>query len=371
MSPRADTETAPFLTRATQRLLPPEETMLRAVRKRDATFEGIFIFGVRTTGVFCRPGCPARAPKPENVAYFADARAALEAGYRACRRCHPLERTGRTPDWLRSLLEEVEAAPEQRFTDADLRERGLTPERVRRWFLREHGMTFHAYQRSRRLGLALDRLEDGADILETGLDHGFDSASGFAEAVSRVTGVAPGRARKEAHLVVRRLSTPLGTMVAAADDRSVHLLDFADPERIESQLRRLAQLSGLPYVPGRNDTIDQLTDELDEYFDGERTRFEVPLTLHGTPFQRKVWTALRRIRPGKVRAYGELADAVGRPGAVRAVGRANGDNRCAILVPCHRVVGADGTLTGYGGGLWRKRWLLEHEGWSGPTPPVR
>ena len=147
--------------------LPSRTEMLEAFQTRNATYDGVFYTAVRTTGIFCRPVCPARRPKPENVEFFVSARDALYSGYRPCRRCRPLEPTGSPPVWLRGLLDELDAEPERRWTDQDLRDRGLHPDRVRRWFQRHHGMTFHAYGRARRLGLALEKIREGSGVSTT------------------------------------------------------------------------------------------------------------------------------------------------------------------------------------------------------------
>jgi len=336
--------------------------MLAAFERRDGGYEGIFIVAVRTTGIFCRPTCPARRPRPENVEFFADPPAAAAAGYRPCLRCRPLERAGTPPEWLRGLLEALEAAPGRRWRDRDLRELGMDPTRVRRWFLREHGVTFHAYQRARRLGAALGRLGRGREITDTAFASGYESESGFRDAFQKLFGAPPGASRGRTHLVVSRLSTPLGTMVAATSDEALYLLEFADRRRLAGQIDRLRRHVDAAFVPGESDVAERTRRELEEYFAGERRSFDVPLVVPGTPFQREVWEALRDIPHGSVRSYAEQARAIGRPSAVRAVGRANGDNRIGILIPCHRVVGADGALVGYGGSLWRKRALLELEG---------
>jgi AraC family transcriptional regulator of adaptative response/methylated-DNA-[protein]-cysteine methyltransferase len=222
-------------------------------------------------------------------------------------------------------------------------------------------MTFHAYQRARRLGAALGQLRHGEDLTMVALDHGYESLSGFREAFQSIFGEAPGRARDSRQAWVTRLLTPLGPMVAAATDRGVCLLEFADRRMLETQLKRLSRCLRARFAPGSNDLLGQMDDELRRYFDGTLVEFTVPLETPGTDFQREVWNVLRAIPYGETRSYAEQARALGRPDAVRAVGRANGDNRVAIVVPCHRVVGSDGQLTGYGGGLWRKRSLLDHE----------
>jgi AraC family transcriptional regulator of adaptative response/methylated-DNA-[protein]-cysteine methyltransferase len=192
-------------------------------------------------------------------------------------------------------------------------------------------------------------------------DHGYESLSGFREAFGRIYGDAPGRARDLPHVLVTRLLTPVGPLIAGATDEGIRMLQFGEQERLESQLRASSRRIGGTFVPGTNAMLERLDVELKEYFDGRRTEFEVPLILDGTEFQKAAWQSLCAIPYGETRSYAEQARSIGRPKAVRAVGRANGDNHITIVIPCHRVVGADGKLTGYGGGLWRKQALLEHE----------
>ncbi|MEJ2287772.1 MAG: methylated-DNA--[protein]-cysteine S-methyltransferase [Deinococcales bacterium] len=341
--------------------LPPRPAMLRAMQARDATFDGVFFVAVRTTGIFCRPSCPARKPKPENVVFFGSAKEALSSGFRPCHRCHPLEPVGRTPDAIRRLLDELEADPGRRIRDRDLRARGLEPDRVRRWFKKHHGMTFHAYQRGRRLAKAIHALAAGAPVTDAAFDHGFDSLSGFQEALRNATGRTASASRDAVVVHVSRVTTPLGPMLLGTTDEAVCLLEFTDRPMLETQLGRLSRRLDAVFVPGANEVGRALEAELDAYFRGDRTHFETPLLTLGTAFQERVWEELRSIPYGATRSYGEQARRIGAPKAVRAVARANGDNRLAILIPCHRVIGADGKLVGYGGGLWRKRYLLELE----------
>lgn len=343
--------------------LPSEAEMYDATLRRDASYEGVFILAVKTTGIFCRPTCTARKPNRENVEYFGSTRDAVLAGYRACKRCRPLEAAGSTPDWLRPLLEKVEEDPTRRWRDQDLRNFDLDPIRVRRWFQSHHGMTFHAYERSRRLGAALGRIKRGDELTATGFRHGFESDSGFRDAFERVFGTTPGKSRNGngKPITMTRLVTPLGPMVAASVDAGVCMLEFPDRRMLETQLKRMKRWYGGPITPGDSDHLAQLDDELQRYFKGELTRFTVPLDCTGTEFQMQAWLALMKIPYGERRSYEQQARLMGRPGAQRAVGKANGDNRIAIVIPCHRVVRADGSLCGYGGGLWRKQKLLELE----------
>lgn len=223
------------------------------------------ITAVRTTKIFCREGCPAR-PLAKNTVKYDSVGAALAAGYRPCRRCHPLHDPARPP-----------------AKDA------------------------------RPVRLAV-------------------------------------------------VATPLGPMIAAALDETLVMLEFHDRRMLHTQFKRLAQYFGCTFVLGTAPVLEETRRQVAAYFAGRLETFSVPLAMPGTAFQRQVWSELQRIPIGTTRSYAEQALAIGNPAAVRAVARANGDNRLAIIVPCHRVIGSDGRLTGYGGKLWRKQALLEREG---------
>lgn len=341
--------------------LPSETVMLEAFFERDPAFDGVFLTGVHTTGIFCRTTCPARKPLPENISFFGTAREALLSGYRPCRRCRPLEPIGTPPDWLRPLLDDLETDPARRWTDMDVRSRGLSPERVRRWFKQHHGMTFQAYSRARRLGAALGQVRVGDGVSRAAFEVGYDSLSGFQEAFRQYFGDSPTQLEGATVVHVDRITTPLGPMLVAATEQALCLLEFVDRRMLPNQITRIRKRFGAVFVPGTNEVIERSREEVDRYFVGGLTDFDVPLELCGTDFQIEVWEALLDIPCGETRSYADVARAIGRPAAVRAVGRANGMNAIAILVPCHRVVGADGRLTGYGGGLWRKQRLLDLE----------
>jgi AraC family transcriptional regulator, regulatory protein of adaptative response / methylated-DNA-[protein]-cysteine methyltransferase len=341
--------------------LPNPDEMYQALVARDASYDGIFFVGVRSTGIFCRPVCPARKPMRRNVDFFPSAREALAHGFRPCKRCHPLQPQGETPEPIRRLIEEIEADPSLRLRDGDLRDRGIEPATVRRWFKRHHRMTFHAYQRARRLANALGALAGGSAVTHAAFDHGFDSISGFQEALRRVTGRSASASRDAVVVRLSRVLTPLGPMLMGTTEAGVALLEFTDRRMLSTQLQRLARRLKCAFAPGSTDAGRQLEAELAAYFDGALREFRTPLQPAGTEFQQRVWQVLKSIPYGETRSYGEQARLLGMPSAVRAVARANGDNPLAIVVPCHRVIGADDKLTGYGGGLWRKRWLLHHE----------
>jgi AraC family transcriptional regulator of adaptative response/methylated-DNA-[protein]-cysteine methyltransferase len=333
--------------------------MQRAFLGSDASYNGVFYTGVRTTGIFCLPACPAKKPRPENIEFFATVKDALFAGYRACKRCCPTECAA--PGWVRDLLARIDADPGARIREAELRALGLDPGRVRRQFRRDYGMTFQAYCRARRMGHAFESIRGGKALDEAVFDSGFDSHSGFRSAFARVFGAPPGQARGGECVRLSWLQTPMGPMVAGAVDAGVCLLEFTERRMLETQFETLRQRFQMALAPGETPHLEQARAELGEYFAGTRREFTVPLAYPGTPFEREVWTRLLDIPYGETRSYEDLARALGRPGASRAVGTANGRNRIAILIPCHRVVNKSGELGGYGGGLWRKRLLLELE----------
>jgi AraC family transcriptional regulator of adaptative response/methylated-DNA-[protein]-cysteine methyltransferase len=340
--------------------LPPTPEMERAYLDRDASYHGLFFLGVRTTGIFCRPTCPARKPQPKNVEYFPSAQAALVAGYRPCKRCRPLQLDDQPP-WAAELLAEVERDPAVRITDADLRARGIDPATVRRYFLRHYGMTFQAFTRARRLAGALKQIREGEPLDAAVFESGYDSHSGFREAFVRTFGEPPGNYRNGECVFLSWLRSPLGPLVAGATAEGVCLLEYTDRRMLEGQFAAVRKLFEAPVVPGTNEHLERLQVELASYFAGTLQRFSVPLVYPGTAFQRRVWEQLLTIPYGETRSYEQLAAAVGQPKAVRAVGRANGLNRIAILIPCHRVVNKNGALGGYGGGLRRKQYLLDLE----------
>jgi AraC family transcriptional regulator of adaptative response/methylated-DNA-[protein]-cysteine methyltransferase len=344
--------------------------MTRAMLERDRSYDGIFVTAVRTTGIFCRPTCPARKPKPENVEFYPTTTAALSAGYRPCHRCTPLQ-AERTPDWIRAVLRKVDEAPESRWSDAALSSVGIDPVRIRRWFKHEFGTTFHAYLRARRIGLALERLASGASIDDTAVDLGYESLSGFRDAFRKALGTTPGHSKTSKALLFSRIETPLGPMIAMSEKDGLVLLEFADRPALPDEIDELRARYGYTVVPGRDAHLTRIEEELRQYFAGTLREFTVPLVTPGMPFQRAVWHLLRDVPYGAIRTYGELARALDNPRAARAVGWANGRNRLAVVIPCHRVCGSNGELVGYGGGRARKQWLLDHEQRNAGIHPQR
>jgi len=341
--------------------LPSREKMYSAFIHKDSSFEGVFMVGVKTTGIFCRPTCSARKPKQKNVEFFSSAKDALDAGYRPCKRCRPLGSTGTPPQWVDEILQEVEADLTKKWTDEEIEKLDINPNRLRRWFKQHHGTTFHGYVRLRRLGNALGQIKHGKNTAQVAYEHGYESLSGFRDAMKELTGKPVQKGKDTTIIYLNRIPTPLGPMITGTTDESLCLLEFIDRRMLETQLQRLQKFYNATFVPGSNKITEQTAAEIEQYFDGDLKEFTVPLDVPGSEFQQKVWKQLMEIPYGKTRSYKDQAIAIGNLKAIRAVATANGDNRIAILIPCHRVIGSDGSLTGYGGGLWRKKYLLNLE----------
>jgi AraC family transcriptional regulator of adaptative response/methylated-DNA-[protein]-cysteine methyltransferase len=341
--------------------LPSTTEMRRAFMRGDSSYDGVFLTAVKTTGIFCRPSCTARKPRPENVEFFASPREAVFSGYRPCKRCRPLDVDGRPPAWVAKLFARLEADPSRRLRAADLRAAGIDPARARRYFLKHYGMTFQAYCRARRLADAFRLIKGGTAVNDAANQAGFDSESGFRAAFARAFGTSPAEAVSSDAVALDWLPSPLGPLVVGANAEGICLLEFSDRRMLETQLDTLKRRLRVPLLPGRNRWIEVLREQLAEYFGGARRGFDLPLVIRGTLFQEGVWRALLEIPYGTTWSYRDLARHVGNPGATRAVGTANGSNRIAILIPCHRVVNADGRMGGYGGGVWRKQFLLDLE----------
>ena len=337
------------------------DQMVQVMQDRDSSYEGSFFIGVKTTGIFCKPGCPARTPKEENVEFFGSIEEAVAAGYRPCLRCKPTHGRSPVPTWLADLLNSIERSPNLRITDKDLTNRGLLPARVRRAFLNRFGMTFQAYCRRVRMSQALPDLRAGSGVFQAALEHGYDSDSGFRDAFSSLFGVPTGHAGKVSVLTAKIIESPLGPIVGIASGDALVLLEFHDRRALANELAWVQRHFKSAVVPGTNEILDCTERQLREYFAGTLKTFDLPLYLQGSEFQVRCWRALLDIPYGETRSYADQAKAVGSPTAVRAVGTANGANRLCIVIPCHRVIASDGSPAGYGGGIWRKLRLLEIE----------
>ena len=337
------------------------QIMYRASLEKNSEFEGVFWMGVKTTGIFCRPTCTARKPKAENVEFFHSTKDAILKGYRPCKVCKPLENPEETPPYIREILKELRENPSLKFKDYDLVKRGLNPATLRRWFQKNHGMTFQAFQRMFRLNTAFKKLNQGENIIETAYESGFESLSGFSESFKNIFGVSPKNSKAQTIIDLKRIETPIGTMYAAATEQGICMLEFTDRRMLETEFKDLAKSLNATLVQGDNPHFETLEKELSEYFAGNRKEFTVPLFPVGSEFQKSVWKILMKIPYGETWNYRKQSEVLGDVKKVRAVANANGMNKISILIPCHRVIGSDGTLTGYGGGIWRKQKLLELE----------
>lgn len=344
-----------------KRTMLTDERMYQALLDKDISYEGRFIAAVRTTGIFCRPTCTARKPLRQNVEFFTSPKEAILHGYRPCKVCTPMEKPGETPAYIREILEQLTADPLKRFRDHDLRTKGIEPNMIRRWFKKNHGITFHGYQRMQRINTAFKKIRNGEAVASAAFGSGYESLSGFTDSFKSLTGHSPSDSKRRTVINLTRLETPIGPMFACAVEEGICLLEFTERRMLETEFAQLKKLLNASIIQGHSPHFDVLQQQLDEYFTGKRRDFSVPLVMPGSVFQQEVWRELQRIPYGATRSYNKQAKAVGRPLAVRAVANASGCNRISILVPCHRVIGEDGHLTGYGGGLWRKQWLLDLE----------
>ncbi|VYU16924.1 methylated-DNA--[protein]-cysteine S-methyltransferase [Metakosakonia massiliensis] len=330
-----------------------------ALLARSVEFTGVFFVGVKTTGVFCISVCRARKPKRENVEFYSDFKSALDAGFRPCKVCRPTENACSAPGFVEQALQLVRENPKTRLSDSELRLHNISPERVRRWFLQHYGITFQAFQRMQRVNVALQELKAGRSATDVAFDNGYESLSGFGYTCKKLIG-SPPSVRGQV-ILIHRFTTPLGPMFVCATEKGICLLEFVDRRALETELRDLQRFFNASIIAGENNHTRQAEEEIGEYFAGLRQKFTVALDTPGSQFQLDVWEGLRCVTFGEITNYQSIAAGIGKPGASRAVASANGANRVAIIIPCHRVIGKDGSMTGYGGGIARKAWLINHE----------
>nr|WP_298922961.1 bifunctional transcriptional activator/DNA repair protein Ada [uncultured Allomuricauda sp.] len=337
------------------------ETYYAALLNREQGFVGIFFVGVKTTAVFCIATCRARKPKLENVEFYTTFKEALDNGYRPCKICKPTQNAHKAPEQVEIAMDLVKNHPKEKITDFILRQNQISPDVVRRWFNKNYGMTFHAYQRMYRINSAFQELKTSKKVTSTAFDTGYESLSGFGYTYKKVLGLSPQKSLEVNIILISRLTTPIGPMFICATNKGICLLEFVDRRMLETEFKDLQRLLKASIITGENEHIKQAKRELEEYFDGIRKTFDVKLHMPGTQFQNQVWSVLKEIPYGKTSTYQEQSITIGNQNAVRAVARANGMNRISIIIPCHRVIGKNGSLTGYGGGIERKQWLIEHE----------
>ena len=328
-----------------------------AFERRDRTWDGRIIGGVKTTGIYCRPSCPARRPKRENVEFFTSAAAARAAGYRACLRCEPDDVNREEVALAKAfrLLAEAEEAPSLEDVAAAV---GYSPHHFHRLFKRATGVTPAAYSRNLRARRAEDALAGDGRITDAIYDAGYSGPGRFYADAEKRLGMTPSAWRDGGRGAVIRWATAetdLGTMLVAATEKGICRLSFDEDESVLQRRFPKAEIAhGGP-------DMAELVERTVAAVNAPEKPHDLPLDVHGTAFQEAVWRELTRIPPGETRTYAQIAAAVGRPAAVRAAGTANGDNKVAVLIPCHRVIRTDGTLGGYAYGVERKAALLRRE----------
>lgn len=337
------------------------EKMYRALIEKNSSFEGIFIACVKTTGIFCLPTCSAKKPHPQNVEFVPTTRDALRKSYRPCKVCRPMNSLEKPPPWLKILFDEIEKKQKWRFKDQELRDRGIDPGQVRRWFQKNHHITFQTYLRARRFGRAMGYITAEGKVINSAFQHNCDSHNNFNTTFKNLTGKNPAPIKGNNVIKTYQIMTPLGPMLAASVLEGLCLLEFTDRRMLERELIDLQRKIKAPIINSPSNLIMVLKKQLQEYFSKRRKKFDLPLYTPGSDFQKNVWQELQSIPYGKTRSYQKQAQIIKRPQAHRAVARAHGENKLAILIPCHRVLGGEGDLGGYGGGLDRKRYLLDLE----------
>jgi AraC family transcriptional regulator of adaptative response/methylated-DNA-[protein]-cysteine methyltransferase len=335
-----------------------------AFMARDASFDGQFYCCVVTTGIYCRPSCPARRPKRENVQFHDTAAEAEAAGYRPCKRCKPdqlplaQQYAGKVAEACR-LIETAEVEPS---LDALAQAVGLSPYHFHRIFKRTLGVTPKTYAKAHRNKRVREELSRTATVTEAIYGAGFNSNGRFYETSSEVLGMNPSEFRAGAPGAEIKFAigkSSLGLVLVATSDKGVCAIFFGDS--VDKLARDLKKQFPRATLVGKDQAFDQLVAKIIDFVEDPRLGFDLPLDIRGTAFQHRVWDALRRIPVGSTASYAEIAKTIGAPRSTRAVARACATNRIAVAIPCHRVIGSDGSLTGYAGGIERKRALLAKE----------
>ncbi|HEU5068278.1 MAG TPA: bifunctional DNA-binding transcriptional regulator/O6-methylguanine-DNA methyltransferase Ada [Sphingomicrobium sp.] len=329
-----------------------------AFERRDRSWDGRVIGAVRTTGIYCKPSCPAKRPKREHVQFYSSAEEARAAGFRPCLRCKPDE-VGRDREAVAKAVKLIEAAEESPTLEQLASAVGYAPHHFQRLFKREVGLSPAEYARALRAKRAEGALKSSGRVTDAIYDAGYSAPSRFYADAKERMGMAPSAWRDGGRGETIRWTTvdsPLGPLLIATTSKGICRLTFDDSVQA---LQRLFPNAELVEDDG---SMAQLIEGVLAAVEHPATAPELPIDVAGTAFQEAVWRELRKIPAGETRSYAQIAAAIGQPKAVRAVGTANGDNHVAVLIPCHRVIRSDGSLGGYAGGLDRKRKLLEAEG---------
>ena len=332
-----------------------DKTAWQAMSDRDRSFDGKFVTGVLSTGIYCRPSCAARHPKRENVRFFAKPEQAEAIGLRACLRCMPKD-VARDEAAVKAVIDTIRMAEVAPKLDELARITEYSPAHLQRIFKRETGLSPAAYARALRSERVKDALEAGASVTEAIYDAGYGSASRFYED-KKMGMMASAWKNGGAGVTIHwaNVETSLGKMMVAATDKGICCLSFNEgEEELRGRFPKAALQQG-------GSDFQQLFDDVVAQVEAPGRPHNIPLDVQGTAFQEAVWQELRKIPEGETRSYADIAVAIGKPKAVRAVGSANGANNVAVLIPCHRVVRSDGTMGGYAYGLEIKEKLLDKE----------
>jgi len=343
---------------------PSDETRWQAALARDASQDGVFVFAVSSTGVYCRPSCPSRRPRRENVTFFRDPGAAEKAGFRACLRCRPKAAGGNArAEVIKEVCRYIERHLDEPITLARLGSAfHQSPFHLQRTFKSVLGITPKAYADSCRVNQLKRNLQAGHSVTRAMYDAGYSSSSRLYERTASQLGMTPDKYRRGAIAAPIRYTcadSPLGRMLVAATDKGICAIQFASSDgELEQGLRH-----EFPFAVRRRDdsALRASAHDLLRQMRGEKLDSSLPLDIQATAFQRRVWNYLQRIPFGATRSYGAVAKAIGRPEAARAVARACATNPVAVAIPCHRVVREDGNMGGYRWGIGRKKALLELE----------
>ncbi|HEU4643613.1 MAG TPA: bifunctional DNA-binding transcriptional regulator/O6-methylguanine-DNA methyltransferase Ada [Gemmatimonadaceae bacterium] len=344
--------------------MPAPSSAWAAVMERDRRFDGVFVYAVRTTGVYCRPSCPSRRPLRENVRFFPSPEDAERGGFRECKRCRPRAAMATTGAARAVRAKEyIDAHLDEPLTlDALARAVKLSPYHLQRVFKAYVGLSPKKYRDAKRLERFKARVKEGDTVSRATYEAGFGSSRTLYAAAEAGLGMSPASYRRGGlgvHIRYAITRTAFGRLLVAATERGVCAVSLGESvEELEGGLRREFPRADITRA---DDALSEWVRAIVAHLEGESTALAVPTDLHGTEFQMRVWRALREIPYGDTRSYGEIARSIGQPAAVRAVARACAGNRVALVVPCHRVVREGGALGGYRWGVERKRRLLEQE----------
>lgn len=342
-----------------------DESYWQAVVSRDSRMDGQFVFAVSSTRIYCRPSCPSRRPHRERVSFFALPEAAEQAGYRACKRCEPQHARILDPqiEMVQQVCRYVRANQTNSLNLAELASHtGVSAFHLQRTFKTIMGVSPRQYATAERFGAFKSKIKEGATVTDALYDAGLNSSRRLYEQASDELGMTPatyGRGGRGAKIVFTTVTCSFGRLLVATTERGLCSVSIGDDDaKLEESLRK--EFFAAEIVRA-DSTMNQVVKDVLGILEGKEPHSNLPLDIRSTAFQRQVWEKLRSIPYGKTMSYGEVAKAIGNPGAVRAVGRACGSNPVALVIPCHRVVREDQSLGGYRWGLERKRKILDHE----------